>query len=102
MSQSFLNLMNLSVDTLMLKLIYATKTVLKNVTHVDVSNFVLKSNLANLKTQIDKLDINKLLSVPVDLSKLSDLVKHDVVKKTEYNKLVSKVNAIDTRYFVKK
>ena len=53
---------------------YATKTDLKNVTHVDVSSFALKSNLASLKTEVDKLDIGKLVPVPVDLSKLSDVV----------------------------
>ena len=59
---------------------YATKTDLKNVTHVDTSSFALKTNLANLKTEVDKLDIDKLVPVPVDLSKLSDVVKNDVVK----------------------
>ena len=54
---------------------YATKTDLKNVTHVDTSSFALKTNLAGLKTEVDKLDINKLEPVPVDLSKLSDVVK---------------------------
>ena len=63
-------------------------------THVDTSGFALKTNLADLKTEVDKLDIDKLVAVPVDLSKLSDLVKNDVVKKTEYDKLVAKVNAI--------
>ena len=60
---------------------YATKTNLKNVTHVDTSSFALKRNLANLKTEVDKLDIDKLVPIPVDLSKLSDIVKNDVVKK---------------------
>ena len=60
---------------------YATKTDLKNVTHVDTWSFALKTNLANLKTEVDKLDIDKLAPVPVDLSKLSDVVKNDVVKK---------------------
>ena len=60
---------------------YSTKTDLKNVTHVDTSRFALKTNLANLKTEFDKLDIDKLAPVPVDLSKLSDVVKNDVVKK---------------------
>ena len=81
---------------------YVTKTVLKNVSHVDVSSFALKSNLASLKTEVDKLYIDKLVPAPVDLSKLSDAVKNDVVKKTEYNKLVTKVNNIDTTNFVKK
>ena len=54
---------------------YATKTDLNNLSHVDVSSFALKSNLASLKTEVDKLDIDKLVPVPVDLSKLSDVVK---------------------------
>ena len=60
---------------------YATKTDLKNVSHVDVSSFALKSNLASLKTEVDKLDIDKLVPVPVDLSKLSDVVKNGCYKK---------------------
>ena len=60
---------------------YATKTDLKNVTHVDTSSFVLKRNLAILKTEVDKLDIDKLVPVPTDLSKLSNVVENDVVKK---------------------
>ena len=71
-------------------------------THVDVSSFALKSNLASLKTGLDKLDIDKLKAVPVDLSKLIDVVKNDVVKKTEYDRLIAKVNNIDTRRFVLK
>ena len=81
---------------------YATKADLKNVTHVDTSSFALKTNLANLKTEVDKLDIDKLATVPVDLSKLSNVVKNDVVKKTVYDKLVAKVNNIDTSGFVLK
>ena len=64
---------------------YATKTDLKNVTHVDTSSFALKTSLANLKTEVDKLDTSKLKTVPVDLSKLSNVVKNDVVKKTAYD-----------------
>ena len=60
---------------------YATKFDLKNVTHVDSSTFALKTNLANLKNEVDKLDIDKLVPVPTDLSKLSNIVKNDVVKK---------------------
>ena len=60
---------------------YATKTDLKNVTHVDTSSFALKTDLASLKTEVDKLDVDKLAPVPVDFSKLSDVVKNDVVKK---------------------
>ena len=81
---------------------YATKDDIKNITHVDTSSFALKTNLANLKSEVDKLDIDKIAAVPVDLSKLSDLVKNDVVKKTVYDKLVAKVNNIDTSDFVLK
>ena len=76
---------------------YATKTNLKNVTHVDTSRFALKTNLASLKTEVDKLDVDKLVPVPVDLSELSD-----VVKKTVYDKLVAKVDNIDTSDFMLK
>ena len=79
---------------------YATKTDLKNVTHVDVSSFASKTNVVSLKTEVDKLDIDKLTTVPDDLAKLSNLVKNDVARKTEYNKLVGKVNNIDTANFV--
>ena len=58
--------------------------------------------MANLKTEVDKLDIDKLAPVPVDLSKLSNVVKNDVVKKTVYDKLVAKVDNIDTSGLVKK
>ena len=69
---------------------YATKTDIKNISHVDTSSFALKTNLASLKTEVDKLDIDKLAPVPVDLSKLSDVVKKDVAKKAVYDKLVEK------------
>ena len=62
---------------------YATKTDLKNASHVDVSNFALKSNLTSLKTEVDKIDADKLKTVQVDLAKLSNVVKNDAVKKTE-------------------
>ena len=75
----------------------ATKTDLTNVTHVDTSIFALKTNLVTLKTEVDKLDIDKLAPVPVDLSKLSN-----AGKKTVYDKLVSKVNNIDTSDFFSK
>ena len=84
---------------------YTTKTDLKSVTHVDVSNLELKSNLASLKTAIDKIAVDKLKTVPVDLSKLSNVVNNDVVKKTVYDKsvkLVAKVNNVDTTGFVLK
>ena len=80
---------------------YATKSDLKNVAHVDTS-FALKTNLCNLKTEVDKLDIDRLVPVPADLNKLSDAVKNDVVKKDVYDKLVTKVNSIDTSRFVLK
>ena len=79
--------------------IYATKADIKNVPHVDASSFALKTNLASLKSEVDKLDIDKL--VP-DLRRLSDVVKYDVVKKNVYDKLVTKVNNIDTSGFVLK
>ena len=60
---------------------YATKSDIKSISLVDTSSFALKTNLANLKTEVDKLDIDKLVPVPTDLSKLSNVVKNDVVKK---------------------
>ena len=81
---------------------YATKSDLKNVTHVDTSSFTLKTNLPNLKTEADKLDNDKLAPGPVDLSKLSDVVKNDMVKKIVYDKLVAKVNNIDNSDLVLK
>ena len=81
---------------------YATKADIKNVSHVDTSSFALKTNLADLKSEADKLDIDKLKPVPTHLSKLNDLVKNDVVKKDVHNKLVTKVDNIDTRGFVLK
>ena len=87
---------------------YAAKADVKNITYVDTSSFALKTNLANLKTEVDKLgslpnnlsnlkakvdklDINKLAPVPTDLSKLSDVVKNEVVKKTEYNAKIKNI-----------
>ena len=86
---------------------YATKDDIKNIAQVDTSSFALKTNVANLKTEVDKLDVDKLRSlrnnlsilktkvdkldidklapVPTDISKLSDVVKNEVVKKTEYD-----------------
>ena len=81
---------------------YATKADIKHISHVDTSSFALKANLANLKSKVDKLDIDKLVPVPTDLSKLSNVVKNDVVKKVDYNKLVTKVDNIDTSGFVLK
>ena len=81
---------------------YATKAGMKNITHIDTSSFALKTDLANLKSKVDKLDVDKLKPIPTDLSKLSDMVKNDVVNKTDYNKLVTKVDNIDTSGVVKK
>ena len=78
---------------------YAKKTDIKNISHVHTSSFALKTNLATLKTEVDKLDIDKLAPVPADLSKLSDVVQNDVFKKTEYDKLVAKADNIDTSGF---
>ena len=81
---------------------YATKEDLENITHTDVSSFATKQILSALKSEVDKLDIAKLVPVPNDLAKLSNVVKNDVVKKTEYDKLVGKVDNIDTTNFVLK
>ena len=79
---------------------YATKADIKNISYVDSSCFALNSDLASLKTELDKLDIDKLVPVPVDLTKLSDVVKN--VRKTVYDKLFAKVNNINTSRFVLK
>ena len=81
---------------------YATKEDIKNITYVDTSSFALKTNLSSLKTEVDKLDIHKLVPIPNDLSKLRNVVKNDVVKNVDYNKLVAKVDNIDTNNFVLK
>ena len=81
---------------------YATKADIKNISHVDTSSFALKTNLASWKTKVDKLDTDKLVPVPVDLSKLSEVVKIDIVKKTAYDKLVAKVSSIHNRGFALK
>ena len=60
---------------------YATKADIQNIANVDTSSFALKKDLPSLKTEVDKLDIDKLVPVTVDLSKLRDVVKNDVVKK---------------------
>ena len=80
---------------------FATKADLKNISHVNINSFVLKTNLASLKNEVDKIDVDKLKTVPVDLAKLSNVVKN-VVKKTEYDKLVTKVDNIDITGFVLK
>ena len=81
---------------------YATKADIKNISHVHTSNFALKTNLASLKSVVDKLDIDKLVPVPTDLRKIINVVKNDVVKKADYSKLVTKVDNIDTSGLVKK
>ena len=75
---------------------YATRADLKDATGIDTSNFALKLNLASLENEVDKLDIAKLVPVPVDLR---NVVKNDVVKKTVYDKIVLKVNNIDISRF---
>ena len=70
---------------------YATKDDVKNITHVDVSSFASKTNLAALKTEVDKIEVDKLKTVPVNLAKLSNVVNNDVVKKTDYNTKVTSI-----------
>ena len=74
---------------------YATKKDINDITHVDVNGFASKTNLAVLKIEVDKIDTDKLKTVPADLAKLINVVKNDVVKKTIYNTLKNKVDAID-------
>ena len=76
---------------------YAAKTDLKNATVTDTSKLAAKAHLASLKSEVDKLDIDKWVPVSVHLSKLSDIVKNNVIKKTVYDKLIAKVNNIDTK-----
>ena len=72
---------------------YATKTDLKNITHVDVSSFASKTNLAALKTEVDKIDADKLKTTPTDLAKLTNAIEHDVVKKTDCNTKVTSIES---------
>ena len=72
---------------------YATKTDLKNITHVDVSSFASKNNSAALKTKLDKIDTDKLKTAPTDLAKLTNAIENDVVKKTDYNTKVTSIEA---------
>ena len=102
---------------------YATKDDVKNITRVDVSSFASKTNLAALKTEVDKIDADKLKTTPTDLAKLTNAIEHDVVKKTGYNTKetsieaqitgltknttdnlndIKKLKAIDTNSFVNK
>ena len=80
----------------------ATKTDVNNISYVHISSLALKSNLASLKTEVDKLNINKLVLFHVDLSKIINVVRNDVVIKNVYDKLVAEVNSIDTSGFVLK
>ena len=72
---------------------YATKKDIKDITHIDASKFASKTNLAALKTEVDKIDTDKLKTVPGGLAKLSNVVKNDVVKKTDYNTKVSNIES---------
>ena len=84
---------------------YATQTDLKNITHADVSSFASKTNLAALKSEADKIDVNKLKTVPDDLAKLSNVAKNEVVKKTDFSangyvkktKFSSDINSLDDK-----
>ena len=75
---------------------YATKSDLKGATGIDTSKFVKKVDLSNLKSDIDYSDIDKFKTVPVDLSQLSNVEKNHVLKKTIYDELVQKINAVQT------
>ena len=70
---------------------YATKADIKNISHVDTSSFALKTNLANLKIEVDKLDIDNLKPLPDDVSKLNNVVTNEVVKKTDYNSKITEI-----------
>ena len=72
---------------------YTTKTDLKNITHADVSSFAGKTNLAALKTKVDKIDTDKLKTAPSDLAKLTNAIENDVVKKTDYDTKVTSIEA---------
>ena len=81
---------------------YATKKDIKDITHIDASGFALKTNSADLKTEVDKIDADKLKAVSVDLAKLTNVFKNEVVKKTDYNALKSKVDGIDVSKYVER
>ena len=72
---------------------YATKTDLNNITHVATSSFASKTNLAALKTEVDKIDVDKLKTAPADLAKLTNAVENDLVKKTVYNAKVTNIES---------
>ena len=96
---------NIKVDLDLDLSYYATKNDVKNITHVDVSSYASKANLAALKTEVDKIDIDKLKTVPKDLAKLNNVVKNDVVKKTDFSaddyvkktKFSADINALDDK-----
>ena len=99
------DVINVLMETLVSRLIYLImqqKLISKNVSHVDANSFALKSNLASLKTEVDRIDAEILKTFPVDRAKLTNVVKNGVIKKTEYDKLVAKVNGIDNTNFVSK
>ena len=95
----------MEVLVIILKYNYTTKDDVKNITHVDVSSYTTKTNLAALKTEVDKIDIDKLKTVPNDLPKLSNVVKNEVVKKTDFSaddfvkktKFSADTNALDDK-----
>ena len=72
---------------------YATKDDVKNITHADVSSYATKTNLAALKSEVDKIDVDQLKATPADLAKLSNVVKNDVVKKTDYSTKITSIEA---------
>ena len=84
---------------------YATKKDIKDITHIDASGFTSKTNLAALKTEVDKIDTDKLKTVPDDLAKLTNVVKNEVVKKTDFSaddyvkrtKFSADTNALDDK-----
>ena len=80
-----------SSNNIKVELDFATKNDLKNKTHIDVSSFASKTNLAALKTEVDKIDIDKLKTAPTDLAKLTNAVENDLVKKTVYNTKVTSI-----------
>ena len=73
------------------------KTDLENVAYVDVSSFASKTNLASLKTEVDKIDVEKLKTVPADLAKLTNKVANDLVEETDFNKLEKTVTVTDNK-----
>ena len=72
---------------------YATKDDVKNITHVDVNSYATKTNLAALKTEVDKIHADKLKTAPADLAKLTNAIENDLVKKTDYSTKVTSIEA---------